>query len=124
MCVSIAIAALLTCFTVFEARGAARYCAPGEHALAALFICPPGVPQILGCTATRDFQQAADEEKEAPEQLEQPASDQADSSGGDDESDSIYAPGSDDEGGEATLLTKATSTERAQGRRRRELLFF
>ena len=27
----------------------ARFCAPSEHALAALFVCPPGLPQILGC---------------------------------------------------------------------------
>jgi hypothetical protein len=31
---------VLTCFTVFEARGAAKFVAPSEHTLAALFICP------------------------------------------------------------------------------------
>jgi hypothetical protein len=32
------IAQLLTLFTVLEAKGAAKYCAPSEHLLAALFI--------------------------------------------------------------------------------------
>lgn len=117
-----AIAALLTCFTVFEARGAARYCAPGEHALAAMFICPPGVPQILGCTATRDFQEEVEQAQQAP-------GDGGDSSDGGDDVGSIYAPdraGSGSDEGEAMPLRRPrpVATLRAVGQRRRELPFF
>lgn len=50
-------ALLLTNFSVVQAKYAARYCAPSEHLLAALLICPPGVPQILGCTKARQFRE-------------------------------------------------------------------
>jgi hypothetical protein len=49
-----AASSLLLAFTVLETRTVARYCTPAEHELAALFICPPGVPQILGCASSRD----------------------------------------------------------------------
>lgn len=47
----------LTSFTVLQAKFAARYVAPSEHLLAALFICPPGVPQVLGCVKVRQFEE-------------------------------------------------------------------
>ena len=47
----------MTFFTVLEAKGAATYCAPNEHMLAALFVCPPGVPQILRCVKTRHYRE-------------------------------------------------------------------
>ena len=50
-------AMLLTSFSVIQAKFAAHYCAPSEHLLAALLICPPGIPQVLGCTKARQFQE-------------------------------------------------------------------
>jgi len=49
------VALLLHLFTVLEAKGAAKFCSPEEHLLAALFICPPGIPQILGCVKKRSY---------------------------------------------------------------------
>lgn len=50
-----AVALVLHLFTMLEAKGAAKFCSPHEHLLAALFICPPGIPQILGCIKKRHY---------------------------------------------------------------------